>query len=205
VTATPSWFRDTQPAGQRVQTAGTPFDVMTAQVESIPAGAHGLIFLPYMAGERAPLWNSNARGVFFGLSYKTDRCDILRAIMEGCAFAIYHNLKIAERSGVTVSEWIGVGGATRSAAWCQIKADVTGKPFVLARRRGGGEGGHALGLYAISLAIRQCDDIALRIEEILTPGFRAFANAGHVRGSVWYLPGLSNKPGRLDRLAEVVE
>jgi xylulokinase len=127
-----------------------------------------LIFLPYMAGERTPLWNSNARGVFFGLSYKTTRNDILRSIMEGCAFAVYHNLEIAERNGVTVKEWIGVGGATRSAAWCQIKADVTGKPFVLARRRGGGEGGHALGLYAmVSHAIGECDDLADRIETLL--------------------------------------
>ena len=209
----PSWFRDVlgQPEVSAAELLGcTPFDLMSSQVESTPAGAHGLIFLPYMAGERAPLWNSNARGVFFGLSYKTNRCDILRAIMEGCSFAIYHNLKIAERSGVTVSEWIGVGGATRSDAWCQIKADVTGKPFVLARRRGGGEGGHALGLYAmVAHTIGQCDDIALRIEELL-PERRVFEPSPPRHAMYEDLFGiyleLSNKLlGDFDRLAAVVE
>ena len=167
----PSWFRDVlgQPETSAAELLGrSPFELMTAQVEQTPAGAHGTIFLPYMSGERTPLWDSKARGVFFGLSYKTTRSDILRAIMEGCAFAVYHNLKIAERQGVTVSEWIGVGGATNSAVWCQIKADITNRPFVLARRQGGGEGGHALGLFAMMAhAVGGCNDPASLIEELL--------------------------------------
>jgi xylulokinase len=147
------------------------------QVEKSSAGAHGLIFLPYMAGERSPIWNDNARGVFFGLSYKTDRADILRAIMEGCAFAVYHNMLIAEEKGGTVEEWIGVGGASRSDVWCQIKADVTGKPFALARGLNGEEGGHTLGLAVmVSKAVGLYEDLSERIDDLL-PNRKVFEPA----------------------------
>jgi xylulokinase len=127
-----------------------------------------------MAGERTPIWNNNARGVFFGLSYKTDRADILRAIMEGCAFAVYHNMLIAEEKGGTVQEWIGIGGASQSDVWCQIKADVTGKPFTLARGLNGEEGGHTLGLAVmVSKAVGLCGDLSDRIDELL-PNRRVF-------------------------------
>lgn len=172
-----SWFRDT--LGQWEANAAkflksTSFDLMSQQVVDTPPGGHGLIFLPYMAGERTPLWSSNARGVFFGLSYKTTRGDILRAIMEGCAFAVQHNVRIAAEKGGGVQEWIGVGGATRSDVWSQIKADVTNKPFILARRPDGGEGGHTLGLMVmVSKAVGLCDDMSDRIEELL-PQRRVF-------------------------------
>ena len=74
--------------------------VQQTSCESKP-GANGLIFLPYMAGERTPLWSSIVRGVFFGLTYSTTRADMLRAIMEGCAFAVNDNLQIAEEHGVS--------------------------------------------------------------------------------------------------------
>ncbi len=147
------WFRDVLgPAAWDVpaRAGDNPFDQMSAEAAAAPPGAHGLIFLPYMAGERTPLWDSAARGVFFGLSYKTTRGDLLRAVMEGCAFAVYHGLTVAEARGVSVGEWLGDGGAARSATWCQIKADVTGKPFVVARQADGSEGGHTLGLFAMT-------------------------------------------------------
>jgi xylulokinase len=165
------WFRDL--FGQVEVNAGSligksPFELFSLQVEQTPPGAHGLIFVPYMAGERTPLWNSNARGVFFGLSYNTTRGDMLRAIMEGCAFAVYHNLLIAEKKGATVKEYLGSGGATQSPVWCQIKADVSNKPFIVARRADGGEGGHLLGLYALAAhAAGFCDDIGRCVERLL--------------------------------------
>ncbi len=126
------------------------FEEYSASARTSPAGANGLIFLPYMAGERTPLWSNIARGVFFGLSYSSSQADILRAMMEGCAFAVSDNLAIAAEHGVTVTEFLGSGGASKSAEWCQIKADVYGLPFVVAQRAGGGEGGNSLGLFAIT-------------------------------------------------------
>jgi len=150
------------------------FELLSAQAAASKPGAHGVIFIPYMAGERTPLWNSHARGVFFGLSYATTRGDILRAIMEGCAFAVYHNVRVAEQCGAVIQEYLGSGGATASAVWCQIKADVYGKPFVVARRADGGEGGHALGLFALTAhAVGLCDDAGACVEKLL-PTRRVF-------------------------------
>ena len=171
------WFRDV--LGQIEASAGalldrSAFELFSAQAERTPPGAHGLIFLPYMAGERTPLWSSSARGGFFGLSYSTTRGDLLRAIMEGCAFAVYDNLRIAEEHGVSVNEYLGSGGATHSAVWCQIKADVYGKPFTIARRADGGEGGHSLGLFVLAAsAAGLCDDAGSCVER-LTPNRQVF-------------------------------
>jgi xylulokinase len=137
------WFRGV--AGR----AEASFEELSAEAATSPAGANGVLFLPYLAGERTPLWSSTPRGVFSGLTYATTRADMLRAVMEGCAFAVLDNLRLAEAHGFGVTEWLGQGGAARSATWNQVKADVTGRPFVVARRADGGEGGHGLGLFAL--------------------------------------------------------
>ncbi|MBZ0282230.1 MAG: carbohydrate kinase [Anaerolineae bacterium] len=167
------WFRDLLTQADST-VAKIPFEQLGQQVEQTPAGAHGVIFIPYMAGERTPLWNSNARGVFFGLSYSTMRGDLLRAIMEGCAFAVYDNLRLAEEHGITITECLGSGGATRSDTWCQIKADIYNKPFTVARLADGGEGGHLLGLFALTAcAVGLTDQVGGCVERLL-PNRRTF-------------------------------
>jgi xylulokinase len=166
-----SWFRD-QLGHPEVSAANllgqNPFALFSSQVEKSKPGANGLIFLPYMAGERTPLWSSIAQGVFFGLTYTTTRADILRAIMEGCAFAVYDNLQIAAEHGAQVDEFLGSGGATQSAIWCQIKADIYGKPFIVARRADGGEGGHGLGLFALTAyGVGLSKDIGTCVSDLL--------------------------------------
>ncbi|HHT47865.1 MAG TPA: FGGY-family carbohydrate kinase [Firmicutes bacterium] len=104
-----------------------PFALMSEEAALIKPGADGLIFLPYMAGERSPIWNSKARGVFFGLSYDKTRAHLIRAMMEGVGFSLLHNLKTAEEVNAYVMELISVGGAANSRVWTQIKADITGK------------------------------------------------------------------------------
>jgi xylulokinase len=161
------WFR--QELWQNLS-SDNPYESISAEAAGSPPGANGLIFLPYMAGERTPLWDSNARGVFFGLSYQTTRADMLRAVMEGCAFAVYHGLRVAEARGATVSEWLGDGGAARSATWCQIKADITGKPFIVARQADGSEGGHTLGLFALTaqaVGLCQLEQLPEFVEHLL--------------------------------------
>ena len=179
------WFRDQfgHPEVNAAHLLGqNPFELFSSQVEKSKPGAGGLLFLPYMAGERTPLWSSLPRGVFFGLSYSTKRADILRAIMEGCAFAVYDNLQIAAEHGATVNEFLGAGGATQSAVWCQIKADIYGKPFIVAKRADGGEGGHDLGLFALTAyGIGLCKDIGDTISTLL-PNRQVFepSAANHV-------------------------
>jgi len=127
-----NWFRDTfgvSPDLKSQNPDADDFELLSMEAAESEAGSGGVIFLPYLAGERSPLWDSAACGVFFGLSFTTKRCQIVRAVMEGAAFALRHNLETAATVGAEVTELYGVGGATRSEVWCQIKSDITGKPM----------------------------------------------------------------------------
>jgi xylulokinase len=87
----------------------------------------------------------------------------------GCAFAVLDNLRIAEATGVRVTEWLATGGAARSSLWNHIKADVTGRPVVVARRPDGGEGGNGLGLFALAAeAVGLAGDAADTVERLLS-------------------------------------
>ncbi|MDP4182185.1 MAG: FGGY-family carbohydrate kinase [Bacillota bacterium] len=109
------------------KTGESVFKIMDDGANAIQAGSEGLIFLPYMAGERSPIWDKHAKGVFFGLSYSKTRAHMIRSVLEGCSYALYHNLKTAEEIGVKVDELVSMGGAANSILWTQIKADITGK------------------------------------------------------------------------------
>jgi xylulokinase len=128
------WFRDELGAAE-VQTAESTnrdvFEIMSEEADWAVPGAGGLLFLPYMMGERSPIWNTDARGVIFGLSLATSRAQIIRALMEGAAFGLRHNVDVAEKTGVRIGTLQSVGGASRSAVWSQIKADVLGRPIAV--------------------------------------------------------------------------
>ncbi|NLM09291.1 MAG: FGGY-family carbohydrate kinase [Clostridiaceae bacterium] len=124
------WFREQlgfYEESQAKLTGKSAFQIMDEEALKIPCGSDGLIFLPYMAGERSPIWDGNAKGVFFGLDYSKTRAHMIRAVMEGCAYALYHNIKTAEEVKVSVGELNAMGGAANSRLWTQIKADITGK------------------------------------------------------------------------------
>jgi xylulokinase len=106
------------------------YDQMTALAAQSEPGAHGLLFLPYLSGELQPINDGNARGVFFGLSLNTGQPQLIRAVMEGVAFAMAHNILVAQEVGAHVTELRAVGGPTRSPLWCQIIADITNQPLL---------------------------------------------------------------------------
>lgn len=114
------WFRQEFGADQS-------FDELTALAEPIPAGSEGVIFLPYMAGERSPIWNPDAKGVYYGLGFDKTKGHLVRATLEGVAYSLEHNLRVAAETGANVGELTAMGGASNSRLWTQIKADVTGK------------------------------------------------------------------------------
>ena len=95
----------------------------------IPPGSDGLIFLPYMAGERSPIWDADAKGVFYGLDYHKTKGHMIRSLMEGVAFSLQHNLDTAALAGATADHLLAVGGSANSQLWTQIKSDITGKPI----------------------------------------------------------------------------
>jgi xylulokinase len=141
------WFRDQlgQPEAQAALEQKTDaFDLLTQQAAREAPGSDGVIFLPYMMGERSPLWHTNARGVFFGLSLATRKAALVRSILEGAAFALRHNVEVAARAGAEVREMRSVGGCSRSGLWNQIKADVLGLPLALPRTSVGSPFGAAI-------------------------------------------------------------
>ncbi len=99
--------------------------------EGVAPGSDGLIFLPYMAGERSPIWDPKAKGVWYGIDFTKTKAHFIRSAMEGGAFALRHNLEIAEKCGGEVKELRAMGGASLAHIWTQIKADVTGKPITV--------------------------------------------------------------------------
>jgi len=103
------------------------FASIDSQAETTPPGSDGLVFLPYLAGERSPVWNPNAKGVYFGITFDKSRGYFARATMEGVAFSLKHNLQVAEEVGANVATLRTSGGSSNSKLWTQIKADVTGK------------------------------------------------------------------------------
>jgi xylulokinase len=115
------WFVSTFLSKQATRDARTIDDLIA------PASA-GLLFLPYLEGERAPIWNSKARGVFFGVSLEHTRAHFLRAVLEGVAFSVRHVLEAAEQAtGITAATLHLSGGGTTSATWNNIKSDVHGR------------------------------------------------------------------------------
>lgn len=97
-----------------------------AEAASVPSGAAGLVFLPYLAGERTPLWDDQARGVLFGLGARHTRAHVARAVLEGVAFALRHIAESLRDAGGTIDELRVSGGQAKGALWNQIKADVLG-------------------------------------------------------------------------------
>lgn len=103
------------------------FDDLTKLAEEVAPGSDGVVFLPYMAGERSPIWNPDAKGVYYGLGFDKTKGHMIRAALEGVAFSLEHNMRTAAETGVKVDELVAMGGASNSILWTQIKADVTGK------------------------------------------------------------------------------
>ena len=115
--------------------ATTPTDEVYKQffhrVKEVPAGSKGMIFLPYLTGERAPIWDSESSGTFFGVKLHHDRSHFSRAIIEGICYAMKSVLEAVEENAAPVSHIYISGGFTKSKVWVQILADITGKNLVL--------------------------------------------------------------------------
>lgn len=107
------------------------FDELTAEAEQVAPGAEGLLFLPYINGERAPIWNQEAKGNFFGLTITHRKEHLVRAVLEGITYNLYHIGKALERQAGEPKKIFVNGGLARSPLWVQMLADVFGKEVYL--------------------------------------------------------------------------
>ena len=119
------WFRDAIVGGDLTTSR------LLEEAAATPPGADGVVFLPYLAGERSPIWDPTATGVFAGLTLSHGRGHLARAIIEASALAIRHVATPMLAAGVTVTAMRACGGPARSDAWNQVKADVTGFPVLV--------------------------------------------------------------------------
>ncbi len=127
------WVRDQIGAAEfaAAQASGRDvYDVLAEEATTVPAGSEGLLFLPYLQGERTPVLDAEARGGWIGLTARHERRHLIRSVLEGVAFSLRDCLEVVRASGVAVSELRATGGGVRSPVWRQILADVLGMPIL---------------------------------------------------------------------------
>ncbi len=169
------WFRDALCDAERSVGAVTghdPYEYITQAAAAISPGAEGLLFLPYLTGERTPHRDPYAKGAFIGLSLRHTRAHMARAVLEGVAFGMADGLAVIREIGVPVEQVRASGGGARSALWRQIQADVYGLPMSTINVDEGPAYGAALlaavgaGLYA---SVPEACDATIRVVDQCDP------------------------------------
>jgi gluconokinase len=133
-------------------TSADQFEEFISEACATPAGSDGLVFLPYIYGERAPVWDAEARGIFFGVSAAHTSAHFMRAIMEGISFALYELLTIMEETVGPIKNIYASGGFIRSREWVALLADVLGKRISVTHAEDSSAAGAAmLGMMALGI------------------------------------------------------
>ncbi len=130
---------------RQAETGLDPYDRINTEAEKIPPGAEGLIVLPFLMGERTPIWDVYARGAVFGLSLHHTRGHLARAMMESVAYALYDSFRLVQATGRRINTPIVLNeGGAKSPLWRRIITDVFNVPTVLVERRTGAPYGDAI-------------------------------------------------------------
>ena len=169
------WYRDVLSPLERAEEAksGTDaYELLTKAAATCSPGAEGLLFLPYLAGERTPHQDASARGVWFGLSHRHRREHLIRSVLEGITFALRDSLEIIKGLNVPVQDIRCAGGGARSPFWRQLQADIFGHPVTTMNSEEGPAFGAAL-MAAVGLgsysSLEEATDEALTMGETLDP------------------------------------
>ncbi len=169
------WFRDAfAPQEVAAEALGGPnaYAALAAEAEGVPAGAEGLVCLPYFAGERTPINDPDARGVYAGLTLSHTRAHLYRASLEGTAYGVRHNLETMAAMGAPPRRLVAVGGGAKNPLWLQIVSDAAGPPQAVPERTIGASYGDA---FLAGLATGLVPDLGVlardwvRIETTLEP------------------------------------
>ncbi|MGO4887471.1 gluconokinase [Anaerobacillus sp. MEB173] len=148
------WLKDTlgqQEIHDAKEQGVNPYDLLTGLAAQSPAGANGLLFMPFLNGERAPVWNANARGSYVGLTLSHTKQDLLRAGLEGVILGLYSVGEALERLAGSHAKLFASGGFARSPLWLQIVADIFGTDVLVPESHQSSAWGAAwVGLYAIN-------------------------------------------------------
>ncbi len=169
------WTRDRlcQPEVEAAAALGiSPYELMNLQAQKSPPGANGLLYLPYLLGERSPRWNPRARGAFIGLTVRHTRADMIRAVLEGVTMNLRVILDAFRAQGTPIEAMRVIGGGARGRFWNQLMADIYGIPVhrlaILEEATSMGAalaGGVGIGLYPGFSMIETMN----RVVEVFTP------------------------------------
>ncbi len=110
--------------------SGDIFERYNQAIEKVPEGSGGVIFLPYLNGERTPYWDPYARGLYFGINLSSSKAHFIRAIMEGVSFALRNNIETVESLGISIDKVQAVGGGLKSPVWLDILGKILKKPVL---------------------------------------------------------------------------
>ncbi|MEH6305764.1 gluconokinase [Olivibacter sp. CPCC 100613] len=158
------WFQEGFVAANG-QSLENTIPLLTKEAASIAAGSDGLIFLPYLAGERAPHWDAKAKGVFFGIQMRHQQAHFIRAMMEGVVFGLYSVAKALEEASGPIQHIFVSGGFARSSDWVQMLADIFNKQvFVRKTVESSAMGAAIVGMKALNLIA----DFSLDSDEDMT-------------------------------------
>ena len=135
------WFKDQFGV---IDGEGDPYEHLTNEAAAIPPGANGLLWAPYLMGERTPHLDPNARAALVGITASHTRAHVVRAILEGVAFSLRDSFEILKEMGVPAQSIRLAGGGARSALWRQIQADIYGQPVETVEAEEGAAYGVAL-------------------------------------------------------------
>jgi xylulokinase len=203
------WMRDELCAGEMEVAANMgvdPYTLMTEEAAQAPVGSEGLVFLPYLTGERTPYPNPNARGVFFGLSLRHGKAHMIRSVLEGVAYGLHDSLEIIEAMGVDISEVRASGGGARSELWRQIQTNVTGHPHSIINVDEGPAYGVAL-LAAVATGVYDSveDACASTIRTVDTPEVDREKHRAYTKYHRLYQDLYERLEGSFDTVAGLVE
>jgi xylulokinase len=168
------WFRDNlardllQDENESDQLS---FQVLADEAANVPPGSEGLVILPYFSGERTPINDTRACGIFFGLTLKHTRAHLYRAVLEAVGYGIRHHLEVFSDLGVNVQTILAVGGGVKNPLWLQIVSDICGVSQEIAKVSVGASYGDAFMAGLGVGAVRDCGEIGqwVKPDRIISP------------------------------------
>lgn len=170
------WFRDTLgeiEVAESSKTGGDPYDLLTSIAAEAPAGCEGLIFLPYLTGERTPHPDPNARGAFVGLTLRHTKAHMVRSVLEGVTYGLRDSLELMSSLGVSMEQVRISGGGARSLLWRQLLADIFNSEIVAVNVTQGAAYGAAL-LAGVGVGfykdVMEACEATIRVTEQVNPG-----------------------------------
>jgi len=161
-----SWFKSISGRGD------LDYETLFEDICQVPPGSRSLLFLPYLAGERAPLWDPYARGTFIGLTANHGRKEMTRAVVEAVGFAVRDVIEVMGENGLEIGELRVTGGQAKSPLWNQIKADITQRKILVPEEQDSELlGDVCIGLFALGnyKSLAEASESLVRIGRSYTP------------------------------------